>query len=277
MGRVKEQWMEMQEEWANQRLACTLGISHEELDQLQWEIHEDRSEDGMLYGYSVEFYEDCPSDILNKIEGLEDGCRVNLLPWEFDDGIDEGELEWEIESSDQLQIFHSHLESVNQLLSVKEFDEQTQFNVLVMLQLHVHIVAAMEHFLSSTFIHKVTNSTELTRKLIETDPEFGNRKFTLNKIFLKQEELKVTVGSYLKSLIFHDLKKIKPMYRDVINYDFGNISWLFTAVLCRHDCAHRTGYDKEGNKVSLTIESIEELMNNCKELAENIDAHIVES
>jgi len=274
MGRAKEQWMEMQEEWANKCLASTFGISHEELDQLQWEIYDDRSKDGMLYGYRVEFYEGCPIYILNKIKGLEDGCRVNLLPWEFDDGIDEEELEWEIEYSDQLKIFHSHLKTVNQLLNV-EFDEQTQFNVLVML--HVHIVAAMEHFLSSTFIHKITNSTELIRKLIETDPEFGNRKFTLNKIFFKQEELKVTVGSYLKSLIFHDLKKIKPMYRDVINYDFGNVSWLFTAVLCRHDCAHRAGYDKEGNKVSLTIESIEELMINCKELAENIDAHIVES
>lgn len=273
MGRAKEQYMEMQETWANQRLASTLGISFDELEQLQWEIHEDRNKDGMLYGYRVEFYDDCPDDILDKIEGLEDGCRVNLSPWEFDDGIDEGELEWDIISSDQLTTLHSHLESVDILLKT-EFDEETKFNVLVML--HAHIVAAMEHFLSSTFIHKVTNSPEHTRKLIESDPEFGSRKFTLNKIFLKQEELKVTVASYLKSLIFHDLKKVKPMYRDVIGFDFGNVSWLFTAVLLRHDCAHRAGYNKEGDKINLTVKSIEDLMRNCKELSESIDAHMVD-
>lgn len=273
MGRAKEHYMEMQEEWENQRLAYILGISSDELDLLQWEIYEDRSNDGMLYGYRVEFDDDCPDDILNKIQELEDGCRVNLPSWEFEDGIDEGELEWDIISSDQLKTFHSHLESVDKLLKI-DFEEKTQFNLLVML--HVHIIAAMEYFLSSTFIHEVTNSTELTRKLIETDPEFGNRKFTLNKIYLKQEELKVTVASYLKSLIFHDLKKIKPMYRNVIDFNLGEISWLFTAVLCRHDCAHRAGYDKEGNKVDLTVKSIQELMRNCKELAEKIDAHIVD-
>jgi len=271
MGRAKEQWMEMQKEWSDRRLASTLGISYAELDSLQWDIVEDWSNDGLLYSYRIEFNAGSDKRILRKIKGLEDECRVYLAPWELEDGIDDGELEWEIESSDQLKIFTAQLESVEELLSIS-LGRQTEFNLLVML--HAHIIASIEQYISSIFIHKVTNSAELTKKLIETDPEFGNRKFTLNKIYLQHEELKVTVASYLKSLIFHDLKKIKPMYKDVLGLEFGDISWLFNAVLTRHDCAHRAGYNKEGAQISISPQDIRELIIKSRKLVNDIDCHV---
>jgi len=93
------------------------------------------------------------------------------------------------------------LSSVENILNVA-VSPKDEFNLLVML--HAHVIASVEQYISSTFIHHVTNSDALTRKLIESDPEFGNRKFTLDKIYLKQEELKVTVASYLKSLNYGD-------------------------------------------------------------------------
>lgn len=272
MGKAKELYMEMREEERDKRLASTLGISFDELNCLQWDLNTNESEDGLVYGYILEFDSGSPKEILNKIEGLEDGCRVYLSPWEFEDGLDEEELEWEIKSTEQLKIFNSHLESVENILAIN-VDKQTQFNLLVMLQ--VHIVAAIESFLSSTFIQVVINSDDLTRKLIETDPEFGNRKFTLNEIYKKHEKLKFTVASYLKSLIFHDIKKVKPMYEKVLGFDFGDVSWLFEAVKLRHDCAHRAGFDKDGNKVTISTESIRELMRQCTDLSSAIDVHIV--
>jgi hypothetical protein len=141
--------------------------------------------------------------------------------------------------------------------------------------LHAHVIASIEQYISSTFIHHITNSDKLTKKLIETDPEFGNRKFTLNKIYLKQAELKVTVASYLKSLIYHDMKKIKPMYKSVLGFDFGDISWLFNAITLRHDCVHRAGFDKEGKEITVTTQSIKELVNACRALAVQIDEHVI--
>lgn len=270
MGRAKEQWMEMREECANRRLALILGISYEELDCLEWEIHEDRSDDGLLYNYRIEFDDGSDDNVLKKVQGLENGRCVYLPPWEFEDEMDNQELEWEIESSDQLEIFNAHLESVETLLGTS-IDQKTEFNLMVML--HVHIIASIEQYISSVFIYKVTNSDTLTRKLIETDPEFGNRKFTLNKIYLQSEELKKTVAVYLKPLIFHDMKKIKPMYKDVLDFEFDDISWLFKDILVRHDCAHRAGYDKEGNKVTVSPESIRELMSKSRNLVNKIELY----
>jgi hypothetical protein len=41
--------------------------------------------------------------------------------------------------------------------------------------LHAHVIAAMEEFLSGTFIHEITNSDELMKKLIETDSKLGKK------------------------------------------------------------------------------------------------------
>ena len=93
---------------------------------------------------------------------------------------DQDDLEWYIGSKTQIKIFQNQIKSVVKLLEV-EIDEETYFSLLVML--HGHVVAAIESYLASTFIHKVTNSEELTRKLVETDPKFSNMKFTLKEIF----------------------------------------------------------------------------------------------
>lgn len=271
MGSAKEKLFEMQEERSNRHLAETLGITYEELMQLEWSIETDASDDGLVYAHRIEFIENGNQEILEKIDGLEDGCRVYVSPCEFDDDIEREELEWEIRFSEQFRIFQQHLSNIGRLLSLP-MPPEAQFSLLVML--HGHAIAALEGYLSSTFIHKVTNSEALTRKLIESDPEFGKRKFSLNEIYKKQEELKIIVASHLKSLIFHDIKKIKPMYRSVLGFSFGDIPWLFDAIRIRHDCAHRAGYDKEGTIVSITRESISELIKQCRKLVEAIETHV---
>lgn len=181
------------------------------------------------------------------------------------------ELYWYIESKTHYEILQNHLKSVRTLLDI-EVPADTLFSLWVML--HGHVVSAIEGYLAGTFIHKVTNSEELTRKLVETDPEFSKRTFSLKEIFEKQSSLKVTVATYLKDLIFHDLKKVKPMFRDVLGHDFGDISWLFRDVIKRHDCAHRAGYNKDGEAVDVSKESILELLENVENLASTIESTV---
>lgn len=176
---------------------------------------------------------------------------------------DEDELAWLIQNETQIDIFQNHIKSVEKILEA-DIDEEAYFSLLVML--YGHVVAAVEAYLSSTFIQKVTSSEDLTRKLIETDPSFSKTKFTLKEIFEEQEKLKLTVATYLENLIFHDLKKVKPMYRDVLNCEFGDISWLFKAVAIRHHCVHRAGYDKENTRVELSVDILKELVTKARDL-----------
>ena len=179
---------------------------------------------------------------------------------------------WEIESTKQLEIFKTHMKSIEKLITI-QFDEITKFSLLVML--YAHVVTATEYFLSSVFIREVTISDDFTKKLIETDQELAKIKFSLKEIYQQNDFLKFTVAKYLNDLIFHNLIKVKPMYKTVLDFDFGDIAWFFNAVNKRHDCVHRAGYDKENKQISLSIQEISELIKNCNDLVQSIEKHII--
>lgn len=203
------------------------------------------------------------------VKAYEDRCE-ELRHQEEEWGLQE-ELEWYIYTQSQIGKFDTQIRSVLELLKVQASNE-TQFSLLVML--HGHIVAAVESYLASTFIHKVTNSNDLIRKLVESDPVFSTMKFTLKEVYEKHESLKLTVATYLRDLIFHDLAKVKPMFKDVLGCNFGDISWLFIAVKIRHHCVHRAGLDKDGNRVDLSEESIRNLVARAKALVHTVEASV---
>ncbi|HBT97324.1 MAG TPA: hypothetical protein DEB25_06700 [Desulfobulbaceae bacterium] len=199
-----------------------------------------------------------------------------LGDYDCDDDYDdewEAELEWTAQRSDQFKTLNKQLESVATLLKVTS-DPPAQFDLFVML--HTHVISSIDYYLFAVFSHAVANSEKFTRKLIETVPEFKDKKFSLHEIYSEYEKIKITVACYINELIFHDLKKIKPMYKDVLGIDFGDILWLFKAVRVRHDCVHRAGYDKKDNKVELSSDSITDLIKKCRELATRIDHHVKE-
>lgn len=272
MGSTKDYWFDRIEAQKNSRLANIFGITEDELEQITYDIDGDYSNDGLLYGYVVRFDDDSDPSIMAKIDGLTSGSYVSLSQWDLEDP-EEDELEWELANSEQLEMFNKQLAEIPAMLQIKT-TQSAQFSLLVML--HAHVVSTLEHFLSTTFVYRVTSSEKLTRKLIETDPEFGNRKFTVNEIYAQHSNIESTVATYLKGIIFHDMRKVKPMYAEVLACNFGDISWLFRAVILRHDCVHRAGYDKEGKPVTVTVEGIKELVKSCRVLAEKIDAHVQE-
>ncbi|MGQ0333484.1 hypothetical protein [Halomonas elongata] len=244
MGRAKEEWMRQQElepmyEWIEENYGDDAGEEGSEA----WE---------------------------QAVQAYEDRCE-ELQQQEETEWYEQEELEWYIYTQSQVGKFDTQIHSVLELLDVQASSE-TQFSLLVML--HGHIVAAVESYLASTFIHKVTNSEELIRKLVETDPVFSKMKFTLKEIYEKHESLKLTVAAYLRDLVFHDLAKVKPMFKEVLGCDFGDISWLFEAVKIRHHCVHRAGLDKDGNRVNLSKESIRDLAHRSGNLVHTVEVRV---
>ncbi|MFT6987884.1 MAG: hypothetical protein ACJAT7_003749 [Psychromonas sp.] len=263
---------EQQESIVNQQLATVLGISIDELEQLDFEITPSESNDGLVYEYVVSFAEFSDQSILDKIEGLNSGNYVYLQPYELETDPYEEELTWDILSSKQFDNFLISIKSAKSLLNSLPSTEDEKFQFLVML--HAHIVASVEAYLSSTFIHSVTKSDLLIRKIIETDPHFKAQTIQLNDIYSKQENIKNIVGDYLKGLIFHKIKISARLYKSVLNVDFGDIKWLTTAISMRHHCTHRGGYDEQDNKINVTTLSISELIINCILFCQRINSEL---
>lgn len=200
----------------------------------------------------------------------------NIIDLRFDvtDQNEELDAISEIESTNQLEVYKKVSTDIIQLLR-QQHPKESKATLNNML--YAQVVTAIEAYLSSSFISTVMNSDELIRKLVETDPELAKRQFSLKEIFTQWNDLKVTLAKYLKDLIFHDLKKIKPMYQSVLDIDFGDVGWLFKAILVRHDCVHRNGFNKDGVQNIISDENIIILVKDATHLVSYIEEYLIET
>ena len=241
MGRVVEAMME-----------------HEEMvEWIEENIGEDAGEEGSAeWEKAVQEYHDYHER--RELHDMEDYYR--------------SEYEWYLNSKSPHGTFLKEVRNIKNLLNV-ETDSEAYFSLLVMS--HAHTVASLEAYLASTFIQTVTNSDLFIRKLVESDPVFSKTKFTLKEVYEKHENIKVTVAMHLKDVIFHKVDKVKPMFKDVLGIDFGNIEWLAKAVSLRHHCVHRAGIDKDGERINLSADSINYLITDCQVLTHNIEEELL--
>ncbi|QDB82799.1 hypothetical protein [Acinetobacter pittii] len=101
-GIIKDDWVDPElryGKYPQSRLAVELGITDEDLEALEWEILENSSDDGLVYGFVLTFHESCPPEILEKIEGLSDDLTIHVSVNAFDspysDELDEN-IDYEV-------------------------------------------------------------------------------------------------------------------------------------------------------------------------------------
>ncbi|OYE03388.1 HEPN domain-containing protein [Nostoc sp. 'Peltigera membranacea cyanobiont' 232] len=137
--------------------------------------------------------------------------------------------------------------------------------------LHINVITALETFLSDAFINTVTNDRKFIRKFVESNPEFAKHKFSLNELFVKVDKIDDYVKEYLLSQMWHNLEKVKPMYKDTFDIEFPeDLKKLFKAIKNRHHLVHRNGKSKDGEKITLTQKDIEELVAEARKLVDFI-------
>lgn len=177
-----------------------------------------------------------------------------------------------VKNKSRYDLFLEAIKHSNLLNTIYSNEPGADQNLKIML--YGHVVAATEGYLFFTFIDSVMSSETLLQSLIESDPEFEKRKFALKDFFRTQRSIKTYVKEYLQGLIFHRLSKVKVMYKNVLGCEFGDIEFLYEAVVKRHDCVHRAGYDKDGHMVDISKEDVETLLNACGKLANSIKTHL---
>ena len=75
-------------------------------------------------------------------------------------------------------------------------------------------------------------------------------------------------------LLYHNLPKIKGIYRDTLAVDLGDIAEASKAVQIRHNLVHRNGKNKEGQHFIITKEIISNLIDEIEKFVLNIDQQI---
>ncbi|MGP9812128.1 hypothetical protein ACTZWT_11505 [Rhodopseudomonas sp. NSM] len=140
------------------------------------------------------------------------------------------------------------------------------------------LVSALEAYLADTLINAVMEENEILLRLLASDSDLTREKFTLVQIISDPEFVKTKVRNYLKSLVYHNIPRVRSLYNAAFKVDLFKIlgddgrEKLLQAIEYRHHCVHRNGIDGDGNRLEVfTKEYVQGTADLLKGLVEAIE------
>jgi hypothetical protein len=120
-------------------------------------------------------------------------------------------------------------------------------------------ISALEAYLGDTLINVVSNNKSAMARLLGLDKELAKERFSLHEVASSPNLVPTKVRQYLKSILYHNLKKVNFLYKAALDIDLldpaVDNSKIFRAIEYRHDCVHRNGFDGDGNKLDVFTKS----------------------
>lgn len=190
----------------------------------------------------------------------EDGVSV-------EEEFPEGDYEEEYQSL----FFDEHVkETIDVLDRIDVLDEVSR--KLLYRTLYANVISSMEAYLSDRLIQKVLSSETTKRQFVERFKDFENHKISMSDIFKQMETLDSYIRKTLREIIYHNLPRIKNIYKTTFGIDFGDVSELMKSVAIRHDIVHRNGKDKNGVLCDISKEDVLRLAEQVSFFIANIES-----
>ncbi|MFY1713327.1 hypothetical protein J3366_17755 [Tritonibacter mobilis] len=116
-------------------------------------------------------------------------------------------------------------------------------------------ITALEAYLGDTLLNEVMRDKVAMQRLIDQDEDLGKVKLTLSDVSKDPDLVMRKVRTHLRGVMYHNLKKVDVLYNIALGIRILDLvadrANLFKAILLRHDCVHRNGFDKEGNPIDV--------------------------
>lgn len=191
---------------------------------------------------------------------------------EYYDYVVSSQIDSIIESSNFIIQFNQEIENLKSLNNVNLHDITLQETLQK--QIYSGIITCLEDYLSTTLIQNVLNNDEYFKNFVKTYPNMKKRRFNLNEIYEKIDDLRDIVKMELIEVIYHDLPKIKLMYQETFKVDFPIINDLMQIIMNRHDLVHRNGKNKDGKKIEISSTDVLEAIDKVDQFVKDIDSKI---
>lgn len=178
---------------------------------------------------------------------------------------------------DEINYYHEFLSNAGTLRKLTEIDLTGTSNLIqpYYRMIYSSIITSLETYLSDAFYKNVSNNKELLEKCISSNPELTKKQYSLSEVIDWHNNLKKNVAKYLFDIIWHNIPKIKNMYKDVLGLEFPeDISHIQRAIAIRHDLVHRNGRTKEGNVHKLDKKKLLKLISDIKDFIDYLNAQL---
>jgi len=169
--------------------------------------------------------------------------------------------------------FQKNFQNVEKLLRLKIEIHDNNLENYYLRMLYANIITTMEAYLSDRFIKEVLDNPDCIPKLLEHT--FNNKKYTLKDAYDWIENKNENIVETLSKIVFHNLAKIKSMYKNILEIDFPeSIDNIFLAVKNRHDIVHRNGKTKDHAELIITKENLKNLIEEVVAFIEHIEKQV---
>lgn len=170
-------------------------------------------------------------------------------------------------------VFTESMKRVTDLLdSIKILPQENRDALFPML--YVNVIAVMEAYLADTFILTVLNTGESKRIFVENFKDFKEKSFSFQDIFKQMENIDRIISDTLREVVYHNLPRVREMYRVILKVQFEDVGNLMKAVNRRHHIVHRNCRDKDGKEVIVREEDVLELIQQVSMFVTNIDNNL---
>lgn len=245
-------------------------ILHPQQDDFSLHISEDAN--GSLIGITDLGTSTINTLQLNRKALVED--RINRAMLNVMSDKDYNSLEPILNSeSSPYEKFKESIKFVEKLLNIQIEDEAVKRHHHKLL--YANIITVMETYLSDSFINKTIVSQRLLRRFVESFHDYKNIKFDYADIFEKYENVETYVTKSLLDIMYHNIGKVKGMYKDTLEIDFPqDLNKVYKAVSIRHDIVHRNGKDKNKKEHNIEANEIKELIDDITCFIDNVEDQI---
>jgi hypothetical protein len=137
-------------------------------------------------------------------------------------------------------------------------------------------VVALEAYLADTLLKSVLHDPKVLGRLLEQDTELRKERFSLLDIQANPDLVRDRVAAYLRDLRYHNLPKVNVVYKIALGVEVlpeGEAAApLILAMRLRHDCVHRNGFNKDGEKLTnFTKAYVAEIADAFRKVVHRID------
>ena len=138
--------------------------------------------------------------------------------------------------------------------------------------LFVNIITCLETYLSDALINSVLDNESNLKRFVENFIDYKDRSFKLCDIYNRMDNLKKLVKEDLYNLMYHNLPKIRAIYKKILNIDFpNNIDDIMKKINDRHHLVHRNGKDLDGNQIIISKEELNQTYDLIYNFVKEID------
>lgn len=250
-------------------LAEELGLNLGELEMLSFDIRLIKDNNGYSV-YNFVLLGDNAPEITEKILDL-NGDSVELPDYIFETD-DEDWYDYEYVSGkdpeENLKVFLEELDNLARLNKMVVKDRK--MTIILKRQIFIGIIGSMETYLSDTFIGLVSSNVTYLERFVSSHPEFSKRKFELKEVFTVFENIEKTARNIMLEIIYHDLAKVREMYRKTFEMDFPSIRDSYKCIMVRHDLVHRNGRTKNRQPITLTEKNISQTLQIIRHFVEDL-------